>query len=389
MSHELRTPLNAMLGFTQLLQAGKARGDDARQQQYLQHVEVAGRHLLALVDDLLDLSRVEAGSLRLDLQPLDLAALVQQAARELGALAEGQGVRIVVERGQARLALADATRLLQVLHDLVSNAVRYNRPGGQVLIRLDDSSGAGEPAGDAVALARAGEHAVRVTVEDNGIGMSAEQLRSLFQPFNRLGRESGPVSGTGLGLTIAQHLLQLMGSELQVDSVEGVGSRFSFTLPGAPPDGPTALAQDSQLAPLLAETRALETGSVAGGSVLYVDDDEVNRALMEAVMQLRPQVRLTLAGSGTEGEALVCNTGFDLALVDMMLPDMSGAERLRRIRRYANATSLPCVVVSANAQTDDIDAALAAGFSDYITKPIDIDALLATVDRYLCTVGTA
>jgi CheY-like chemotaxis protein len=208
------------------------------------------------------------------------------------------------------------------------------------------------------------------------------------------------VAGTGLGLAITRHLLQLMGSDLAVRSVEGQGSCFSFTLPSsgvpagraagaADPAGPSAHSAPSVPAVPATLNQSAGTdapeapGGDADGCVLYVDDDAVNRELMAAVMRLRPQVRLILAATGAEGEALARDHRPDLALLDMMLPDVSGSDLLRRIRLFASAQALPCVVVSAHALGPEIEAARAAGFADYITKPIDVNRVLATVDRHL------
>jgi PAS domain S-box-containing protein len=381
MSHELRTPLNAILGFTDVLLAQDDQlGSEARR-HHLLHARLAGQHLLALVNDLLDLSRVESGTLDVQRVPLDVVALVKQTVAELEVTARRRAVELTVEGDASATAWGDPTRLRQVLHNLVGNAVHYNRPNGRAIVRLLHRSG------------RVGDSSphVEVQVRDTGVGMTPEQLRGLFEPFNRLGRERTTVTGTGIGLVITRHLLQLMGSPLEVESQAGAGSVFRFMLPsstGEPvrsvpgvlgaPGGPAGEPDEDGRPTLPAELR-----EELRGTVVYVDDDEVNRLLMEAMLRLRPGVRLLMAETGRTGIALALQARPQLLLLDMMLPDLPGAEVLAAVRTRMSRSELPCVGVSANAQPQDIQAALDAGLDGYLTKPVRIGELLEVVDRWL------
>ena len=359
MSHELRTPLNAILGFNELLLLGGERLSAEERRLHVQHALEAGRHLLALVNDVLDLARVESGALQVQSSVLDMVALARHAAADLQPAAAQRGLRLQLELPASAQVRADPTRLRQVLHNLLANAVAYNREGGTVTLRVRQR----------------GPQAV-VEVLDTGLGLSEVQQARLFEPFNRLGRESSGVAGTGIGLVITRHLLRLMGSEIEVQSQAGAGSRFAFALPcvdadcsaprpAPPPCNPPNVRREVQ------------------GAVLYIDDDAVNRLLMEAMFGLRPAVRLVCAESGAAGLALAAQQRFDLALIDMMLPDMSGQQVLGALRQRCTREALPCVVVSANALPDQIRSSLAAGFDDYITKPVSVEHLLEVVDHAL------
>ena len=369
MSHELRTPLNAVLGFAQVLQFDTAEPVTAAQRQSLQHIQHAGEHLLRLIEDLLDVSRIEAGTLHMSLRPIDPLALMRDAVRDVALQAEAAQITLVIKPVAATETtgataplriLADRTRLHQVLVNLLSNAIKYNRPKGSVSLRI-------EPAGD-------GE--LDLAVDDTGIGLDAEQLQNLFQPFNRLGREHSDVQGTGIGLVISRSLLELMGGSLRVSSTAGQGSCFTARLRRAEQStGPQVPAQHADSLPASRADLA--------GRVLYIDDDEANRLLMQAIFAPRPGVELRLATSGVEGLALAEEWRPDLMLIDLMMPGMSGLEVLQALRGDAALHATPCLAVSATALPDDIREALQAGFRGFITKPLNIAALLAEIDGRL------
>lgn len=356
MSHELRTPLNAILGFAQVLQMDPGQPLQPAQRQRVDHIVQAGEHLLTLIEDLLDISRIEAGSLRLRPEQVDVAALSQGVLQELAAQAEPRGIRLGLEAPPEAVVLADRTRLRQVLLNLVSNAIKYNRPAGEVRLRLGLEA-----------------EQLWLSVSDTGLGLSEAQLQQLFQPFNRLGRESSGVEGTGIGLVIARSLLELMGGSLAVSSRPGAGSEFTLRLPRPPV---TAGA-----APVPAARPGYPAGP-ARGRVLYIDDDETNRLLMEALLGLRPGIELRLAADGPSGLAQAAAWPPDLVLVDLMMPGMSGLEVMRALRQLPGAAP-PCIAVSANAMQEDVRAHLQAGFAAFLTKPLDARLLLAELDRLL------
>ena len=368
-SHELRTPLNAVLGFAELLAADAAvRGSPAAAAQVMQ-IRRAGQHLLRMVDEVLDLDRVQSGRLVLQLETLDLAAVAGEMLQLAEPWARRHGVRLEPPPPPGGpWARADRTRLNQVLMNLVSNAIKYNRPGGWVRLRVE--AGAGR---------------CRLVVEDGGLGLDAAQRDALFQPFNRLGAERSGVEGTGLGLVISSDLVQRMGGVLDVHSVKGEGSRFIVELPEAAPPLPDSVPEPAH--PPAPAAPALRDGASKPRppiSVLYVEDNPVNVLLMEAMLA-RPEcgaVRLRAEPDGPSGLRAARQQRPDLVLLDMAMPGMSGTELLHEIRADAQLAGLPCVAVSANALAADIAAALQAGFDDYVTKPFTLERLVALLENY-------
>jgi hypothetical protein len=382
MSHELRTPLNAILGFSELLQDDAANPPSALQRERLDHVRRAGAHLLRLINDLLDLSRIEAGALSVREDDVDFAAAVRDATRELAPLADAAGVRLLValpaddDASHEVHVRGDALRLRQVVLNLVSNAIKYNRPGGAVR----------------VALSAEGEH-VRLAVHDTGLGMSADQLTGLYQPFNRLGREASGIEGTAIGLVVTRSLVEMMRGTLRASSRAGDGSEFVVEFPSAAHPGPAGEphgAAAAASAPLEGPPGPEPSGDrpaarVSGAvcHVLYVDDDDVNRELMRAFFQLRPDLSLVVADDGAQALRFASALHPQLALIDLMMPGLDGFDVLRALRADPHFAGLRCVAVSANAMPDEIDEALAAGFDAYLTKPLSSDTLMRTLDRFL------
>jgi PAS domain S-box-containing protein len=359
MSHELRTPLNAMLGFAQLLQLDLGERLDDVQRERLSRIGSAGTHLLSLIDEVLDLSAVEAGSLPVELQPIALDTAVDEVRQWLAPMAEQHQVSLHLVPSEARV-LADARRLRQILANLISNAIKYNRPGGQVTLSLRRLVVDGSPGWE-------------LAVRDTGRGLSAEQQVHLFEPFNRLGAEREGIEGRGIGLMTVRHLVGLMGGRLQLHSRVGKGSEFRVWLPVAP---------QADAAPVLAPAPVVECETLAPRddrlSVLYVEDNAVNVMVVRELVGLRPSVTLHVAVDGHSGIEQALQRRPDLVLVDMQLPDMDGHELLRRLR----AQRLPAriIALSANAMPDAVQQALESGFDDYWTKPIDIAQFLAGLD---------
>jgi PAS domain S-box-containing protein len=355
MSHELRTPLNAVLGFAQLLLIGKetlapqARGK-------VTHIQSAGEHLLALIDDVLDLSSLESGQLRLDLQPVRPDEVMREALPLVQALAHSQGVS--VHSGElGGTMLVDRTRLRQMLVNLLTNAIKYNRPQGHVT----------------VSSAIEGDH-VLLQVRDTGLGMTPDQLAHLFEPFNRLGREREGIEGTGIGLAVVKALAQRMNGEVGVESQAGVGSTFSVRLPRAEEATPAA-------PPPVAAPVAASPAFERNGSVLYIEDNPVNVLLVEELLRMRPGIRFHAATTGLAGVAQAARLLPDLILIDIQLPDIDGFEVLRHLRQQEGTAATPCIALSANAMPEDIERARSAGFCDYWTKPIDFANFLAALDK--------
>ncbi|MBL8352024.1 MAG: PAS domain S-box protein [Burkholderiaceae bacterium] len=367
MSHELRTPLNAILGFAQLLQM---KGGDAAQRPYVDEILRAGRHLLALIDEVLDLARVESGRLTLSPEPLALQPLVDEVLRLLRPQAEARGVVIEPPAGCALHVRADRTRLRQVLLNLLSNAVKYNRPQGRVRIECGLEAGAGT-------RARA-----RLAVSDEGSGLDDAQRARLFVPFERLGADERRIEGTGIGLALSRRLVELMNGEIGVDSTPGAGSRFWILLPAAPAPADTVEAASGSVpVPATAMHAALD--------VVCIEDNPANLRLVEGIFALRPAMRLHTAMSAHDGLELVRQRRPALVLLDINLPEMDGYEVMACLREDPLTRPIPVVAVSANAMPADLARARAAGFAEYLTKPLQVDRLLALLDALRTPTDTA
>jgi len=364
MSHELRTPLNAVLGFTQLLQLDARQQPGSGQLDKLSHIRAAGEHLLTLINDVLDLSSLEAGTLKLDLQSVALAPAVARALPliEEAAAARRVTVRTGLLNGTVR---ADATRLHQVLLNLLSNAVKYNRAGGEVIIETTP-----------------GEAETTLSVRDTGRGMSEDQLAHLFEPFNRLGLDAEGIEGSGIGLTIARALVDSMGGHLGVTSEPGQGTEFRVVLPRGCTEAERAVATPGGSPPeSLAGVADALAATIRPAQVLYIEDNAVNVLLVNELMAQLPRLRLESATTGAAGVARARALRPDLVLIDMQLPDFDGFEVLRQLRAQPDTASIACIALSANAMPEDIARALAAGFDDYWTKPIRFKEFLVAMAR--------
>ena len=364
MSHELRTPLNAMLGFAQLLELDQRQPLSATQQPWVSQIQQAGWHLLEMINDVLDLSRIESGNLRLHTETLNLGELLSASVAMVEGDAKQRRILIIQELGEGTATvLGDSTRVKQILTNLLSNAVKYNLEAGRIHI-----------------ASRVSEHStVEIAVTDTGLGMTAQQLGELFQPFNRLGRERSAQQGTGIGLVISQRLAELMGGSLKARSIAGKGSSFMLTLPSSADSGTVHSEFENTPAPAAEYHRRI---------VHYVEDNETNVEVMRGILAQRSQVRLEVSINGRSGLAAIRAQRPDLILLDMHLPDISGIELLRELQADARTASIPVVVVSADALAQQIDAAFQAGCSHYLTKPISVNELLTVVDDLLGGIDT-
>ncbi|MCS6945907.1 MAG: PAS domain-containing protein, partial [Sutterellaceae bacterium] len=356
-SHELRTPLNAILGFTQILELDREQPLSPVQRQRVQHIQQAGWHLLALIDEILDLSRIETGKAKLTFSAVALTELVDECLPLVAPDAERRHITMTVAREKAPVAWADRTRIKQVLINLLSNAVKYNRDGGNVHVMLDTDA-----FGNAL-----------IAVRDTGHGLSARQIEQLFQPFNRLGLEGAPVPGTGIGLALSRSLIEQMRGRLEVSSELQVGTEFRVTLPAARPAAATLAPS-----PMVTLTRS----DVRGG-VLYVEDNADNVAVVEQLLAMRPNVRLFTAADGATARVLAAVCQPDLILLDMRLPDIDGFALFDALRAQPETRAIPCVALSANVAPADIARARAVGFVDYWTKPLNAQEFLRKIDALL------
>lgn len=370
LSHELRTPLNAILGFAQVMQRRLDPGVGAEQREPVEMIGRAGRQLLRMVDDVLEVSRLQTGDFSIELQAVDVDALVRETLGMQAPIAEAAGVKLIgPPAAAATWVRADPHRLRQVLTNLVSNGIKFNLPGGTVRIELS---------------ARPTEQVV--VVADDGPGLSEAQQRQLFQPFNRLGAERSGIGGTGLGLVISRHLAEAMGGRIEVSSEPGHGARFSVGLPLAEASGTDLAVGDPRACAPELPARILGGAArlpPASGEVLYVEDDRVNALLMAAVLGSRPGVRLRMATTAAEALKAAADHPPRLLLLDRHLPDGDGMELLLHLRALPGMAQVPAVMVSAAALPEDLEHARNVGFDGYWSKPLDVPATLADLDRRL------
>ncbi len=359
-SHELRTPLNGILGFAQVMALDRVDTLAPAQQRRLASVENAGRRLLGLINDVLDLTRIENEDFSLRAISVNAWTAIGECLGLIQPLADEACVRLmpIGQRAPVRVQ-ADPRALEQVLVNLLSNAIKYNRPGGRVEFEVTSDAGR-----------------VRISIRDEGRGLTPQQQASLFQPFNRLGAENSRTEGSGLGLVICQRLALAMGGALHVHSRPGFGSTFAVELP----EGSTGQSEPMPLQDGMHWPRLPATGS---RQVLYIEDEPLNMVLMEEVFRTQPEWTLLVAEDGATGERIARESHPHLVLIDMNLPDTNGLALIRRLREDPRTRPLRCIALSADAMREQIDAALAAGFDEYWTKPIDVRKVLSDLSRLL------
>jgi PAS domain S-box-containing protein len=358
MSHELRTPLNAVIGFGQLLALDDLTAD---QREGVEQIVKGGNHLLALINEVLDISRIESGGLRLSLEPVQLAEVVDESLALVGHLGDLRHVSIEDHCPPSCSAYvkADRQRLRQVVLNLLANAIKYNRDHGKVSVRCQ----------------RVSDQRIRLVVSDTGIGISLEGMSRLFSPFDRLGAEHTDVEGTGLGLALTQRLVEAMDGEIGAESVAGEGSTFWVELDIATAD------QDLDH-PVLVPVPAEPVVAPPQATVLYIEDNQANVRLVQRILALREGVGAMVAMQASLGLDLARTHVPDLILLDLNLPDMSGTEALRRLRADPVTADIPVVVISADATAGQISRLRAEGAVDYLAKPFDIERLLELVDEH-------
>lgn len=371
MSHELRTPLNAVLGFAQVMELDTSAPLPPSQRRRVQQIQQAGWHLLDMIDDVLDISRLDSGNMRLNCEPMPVTEALKAALSLVQDQALKQGITLHgPEPVPADWGVhADATHLRQILTNLLSNAIKYNRPHGSVTVSVSRQIDSAQQA------------TLRVAVSDTGLGMSPAQQAQLFQPFNRLGREGSQTAGTGIGLVISRHLAELMHGTLEVESRADVGSTFTLVLPAVPLTPPAGEAVPA--------TSPHEAAAPAAGPrhVLYVEDNPTNSELLREGLSERQDLRVSVATTAEEALDWLHNRSRgprpDLILLDLHLPDASGMEVLRLLKTNPDTAGIPVIMVSADAMPEQVEAALAAGAQNYQTKPVHLPALLQLIDELL------
>ena len=359
MSHELRTPLNAILGFAQLMESGFPPPAPS-QKKNLEQILKAGWYLLELINEILDLALIESGKVTLSPEPVSLAEVMIECRAMIEPQARKRSIAMTFPRFDIPcFVMADHTRVKQVLINLLFNAVKYNKPGGKVVIECTPTS----------------SNSIRISVKDTGLGLAPEQLAQLFQPFNRLGKEAGEEEGTGIGLVVTKRLVELMGGSIGADSDVGIGSVFWIEL--SLTTAPNLTVADGNDAALL-RPQALE--GAPPRTVLYVEDNPANLELVEQLIARRPDLRLLSAADGNLGVEFARSHQPAVILMDINLPGISGTDAMKILRRDPLTAHIPIIALSANAVPSDIEKGLEAGFFNYLTKPIKVVEFMDALD---------
>jgi PAS domain S-box-containing protein len=361
MSHELRTPLNAILGFGQLMEAGLNTPD---QNENIEQILTAGRHLLGLINEVLDIASIEAGRITISLDSVSIGDVVAAAIDLVRPLAAERNIQITSAQCSQHVQ-ADRHRLTQVLLNLLSNSIKYNRESGRVTIDFEEEAGG----------------KLRTRINDTGPGISAKDRERLFASFERLDAGNTKVEGTGLGLAVCKQLVELMGGEIGVESTVGVGSTFWVKLP-------VAEKSDVPLPEPRKEARRSDD-FIESRTLLYIEDNHANITLLQRILERRRKVTFLTAMDGTKGLTLAREHRPDLILLDLYLPDISGEEVLSQLRQETETAEIPVIMISADATTGQAERLLAAGAEAYLTKPLDIPHFLRTIEQVLARLPKA
>jgi PAS domain S-box-containing protein len=370
MSHELRSPLNAILGFGQLMESDTPPPTPS-QKECIAQILKAGWHLLKLINEILDLARVESRQVPMSLEPVSLAEVLLECRGMIEPQAQQRDINLTFPKLDIpRFVNADRTRIKQVVINLLTNAIKYNREHGTVVVECTEST--------------AGR--TRVSITDKGAGLSSEQLAQLFQPFNRLGQEAGSEEGTGIGLVVAKQLVELMGGIIGVESTVGAGSVFWFELVSV--EEPSLSMEQIQLLPAEGSEAAITVDQHAPRkavlhTLLYVEDNPANLILVEQIIARHPDKRLLTAVNGNSGIEIARAAQPDVILMDINLPGINGFEAMKILSEDPATRHIPVIAISANAMPMDIEKGMRAGFFRYITKPIKVNEFMEALNLAL------
>lgn len=364
MSHELRTPMNAILGFAQLLDMSEL---NPSQKRGVDHILHGGKHLLGLINEVLDISRIESGKMSLSTEPVKIKEILGEMIDIIQPLSNEKkvSVEVIMSDDTQYSVFADRQRLKQVLINLLSNAIKYNKQNGKVILQTSKKSGSDNL------------EKIRINISDTGLGIRKEDMSKLFSPFERIGAEFSTTEGSGLGLTVVKKLMEAMNGEVGVESIYGEGSTFWIELP----------VTESQL------EKAIKSGTLdsinsnkadKAGSILYIEDNFSNVELIEQILTTqRPDIKLIVEMYGSKAIQQATEYQPNLILLDLNLPDIHGSKVLELILSNEKTKNIPVVVISADAMSDQFKRMIDIGAKKYLTKPIDITLFLATVDKYM------
>lgn len=369
MSHELRTPLNAVLGFAQLMEHNPREPLTKKQNASVDHILRGGNHLLELIDKVLELNTIEAGKLSLNFEDIAARNVIDDSLSLIQARAMQDGIKILDQSAGKDLPLlwTDSTRLTQVLLNLLSNAVKYNREKGTVTIACEELSG----------------QILRINIADTGPGIALEKQKGLFLPFERLGRETGSIEGTGIGLTITKRIVELMGGQIGYESKPDQGSTFWVDLPLSDKATATATATAKEEQDDISSREYREDKTNSAYTILYVEDNPDNMQLMESIIEQLENIQLLTAYNAELGFDLARSNRPDLILIDINLPGMNGMQALKQLQETEETKDIPVIAITAKALPMDIEAGREAGFKDYITKPFDVPEFIRTIEETL------
>ncbi|WP_135075504.1 PAS domain S-box protein [Terasakiella sp. SH-1] len=375
MSHELRTPLNGILGFAQLMEMSRKDPLSEMQREYISHILKAGQHLLGLINEVLDLAKIEAGKMPLSMEDTDLSSILEDSICLVGTMAEERHITLHNLTGEKPLRVhGDPVRLKQIVVNLLSNAVKYNREKGNVFIEAEQEDGV-----------------QTLSIRDTGYGISPDHMKDLFTPFNRLGVEGQNVEGSGIGLTITRKLVLMMEGDIQAESVEGEGSVFKVLLPiPAKEVKRQARALNQNIFSIQFNGKGPATPPLTAAvaepveqTILYAEDNPSNQFLIERAMTNLPNVALVTVNNAKLAVDYACKEQPNLILMDINLPGMDGYEAMKLLHSNAQTQAIPVIALSAKAQPCDVEQGLRAGFRAYITKPVNVADLLKTVRTVL------
>ncbi len=359
MSHEFRTPMNSILGFAQLLYGDKALG--AKQKDFVAKIMVSGDHLKKLINDILDFAKIESGVVEMNVENVDLCQVIYEIVDMVTPEAKTRKIKFVIQEPNTHYFVrVDPVRLQQIVINLINNAIKYCFTGGKVELFCEEID----------------MKKLRLHISDNGPGIPEDKLEQLFVPFNRLGAETSTIQGAGLGLAISKNLAELMGCSLEVLQKSGPGCDFYIDLPLAEP----YVKSDAAMVGVSAESIKSKNVSIKACTLLYIEDDELNRILMESIIAQRPSFKLLCSVNGMQGIEMAIQERPDIILTDIGLPDIDGTVVLNELQKVSQTREIPVVALSGNAAASDIENALAAGFVAYLTKPFNIGQLFATID---------
>ena len=359
MSHELRTPMHSILGFSQLLER---EFENTPQGAYVSYILNSGKHLLSLMDDILDLSRIESGKIPLDIKNIELLQVIEKCTNTMKEISLEKNITLFIEEKHnfKRIVRADFTRITQVLLNIISNAIKYNSQGGKVVLKGEEDA----------------ENCFRIAVTDDGVGIAKKLQCELFTPFNRLGKENSEIEGTGIGLVICKKLIESMNGNIGFSSTQGKGSQFWINIP---------LASEQQLSTQTNTQVSPKSSPVFTSkpqTVLYVEDNPIDMQLMKIIMQNNfPNVNLLVASDAKMGMELANTQSPNIIILDIRLPGLNGLELLKQLKKSPKTQNINIIALTAEATQKNIEDGLSAGFYAYLTKPVDLNMVTDTINR--------